>query len=122
MADINKIAETLVSLTVKEVNELSKIMKDEYGIEPMQATIQTVVEQEAAPKEEQTSFDVIIAEIGGSKLSVIKEVRAITQKGLRECKELVETPEAIVGKGISKMQADEIKTKLEAVGAKITIK
>ena len=122
MKDINQIAETLVSLTVKEVNELAKIMKDEYGIEAI-APVQTIVsEQKVEEVEEKTSFDVILTNIGTTKLSVIKEVRTLTQLGLRECKELVETPSAVIKEGISKMQAEEFKARLEGVGASIAIK
>ena len=121
MNDVNKIAKTLVNLTVKEVNELAKIMKDEYGIEPPVVTsVQPA--QEAASLEEKTSFDVFLKEVGGQKLTVIKEVRALLQLGLRECKELTDSAPVDVVKDVSKMRAEEIKTRLESAGATVEIK
>lgn len=119
--DINKIAETLVNLTVKEVNELAKVLKEEYGIEPVVSVAPQQI-QEAAPIEEKTSFDVFLKEVGGKKLNVIKEVRNLLQLGLRECKELVDSAPIDVAKDVSRMRAEEIKAKLETAGATVELK
>ncbi len=122
MADIRKIAETLVSLTILEVKELARIMEEEHGIKAPEPTVQIIPEQAPEAKEEQTEFDVMITAIGGQKLSVIKEVRNLAGIGLRESKELVEGMDKPVQTGISKDQAEDIKAKLESVGATIELR
>ena len=126
MADLKTMAESLVNLTVKEVSELADILKDEYGIEPAAAA--AVVAGPAAGggegggAEEQTEFDVILVDAGASKINVIKEVRGITGLGLKEAKELVEAGGKAVKEQVSKDEAEEIKGKLEAAGAKVELK
>ncbi len=126
MADLKKLAEEIVGLTLLEAQELKTILKDEYGIEPaaggavMMAGPAGGGEAEAA--EEQTEFDVILKAAGAQKINVIKEVRAITGLGLKEAKELVEAGGKAVKEGIAKDEAEEIKTKLEAAGAEVELK
>ena len=124
MADLKDFAEQLVNLTVKEVNELAGILKDEYGIEPAAAAV--AVAGPAAggddAAEEQTEFNVILVAAGASKINVIKEVRAITGLGLKEAKELVDAGGKAVKEGIDKAEADDIKAKLEAAGAEVELK
>ena len=126
MADLKAFAEQLVNLTVKEVSELADILKDEYGIEPAAAAAPVMVAGGAGEggdaAEEKTSFDVILAEIGDKKIGVIKEVRAATSLGLKEAKDLVESAPKAVKEGLSKDDAEELKKKLEAAGAKVEIK
>ncbi len=126
-ADLKALAEQLVNLTVKEVKELADILKEEYGIEPAAAGAVVVAgggaeAAEAEAKEEKTAFDVILQEIGPKKLQVIKEVRAITGLGLKDAKELVEKAPSTIKEGIPKAEAEEIKSKLEELGAKVEIK
>ena len=126
MADLKKLAEEIVNLTLLEAQELKTILKDEYGIEPaaggavMMAGPAGGGEAEAA--EEQTEFDVILKAAGASKINVIKEVRALTGLGLKEAKDLVEAGGKAVKEGISKDEAEEIKGKLEAAGAEVELK
>jgi large subunit ribosomal protein L7/L12 len=126
MADLKKLAEEIVGLTLLEAQELKTILKDEYGIEPaaggavMMAGPAAAGPAEAA--EEKTEFDVILVEAGAQKINVIKEVRAITGLGLKEAKDLVEAGGKAVKEGASKSDAEEIKTKLEAAGAKVELK
>ena len=125
MADINKIAETLVGLTIKEANDLAQVLKDEYGIEPAAAAV--AVAGPAAggggdAAEEQTEFDVILKAAGAQKINVIKEVRAITGLGLKEAKDLVESAPAPIKEGATKDEAEEIKKKLEEAGATVELK
>ncbi|SIO52486.1 LSU ribosomal protein L12P [Rhodovulum sp. ES.010] len=126
MADLKKLAEEIVNLTLLEAQELKTILKDEYGIEPaaggavMMAGPAAGGEAEAA--EEQTEFDVILKSAGASKINVIKEVRAITGLGLKEAKELVEAGGKAVKEQVSKEEAEEIKGKLEAAGAEVELK
>ena len=125
MADINQIAESLVNLTIKEANELLTVLKDEYGIEPAAAAAVMagpVGGDGAAAAEEQTEFDVILAQVGGNKIAVIKEVRAITGLGLKEAKELVDGAPSPIKEGASKDEADDIKGKLEGAGATVELK
>jgi len=124
MADLKKIAEELVNLTLIEANELKDILKDEYGIEPAAGGAVMVAggAGDADAGEEKTEFDVVLADMGGNKISVIKEVRAITGLGLKEAKELVESAPKPVKEAVSKDEAEELKTKLEAAGAKVEIK
>ncbi|GIV39465.1 MAG: 50S ribosomal protein L7/L12 [Thermonema sp.] len=126
MADLKAFAEQLVNLTVKEVNELAKILKEEYGIEPAAAAVAVAAPGaggaagEAA--EEKTSFDVILVDAGASKLNVVKEVKAITNLGLKEAKELVDSTPKPIKEGVSKEEAEDIKKRLEEAGAKVEIK
>ena len=126
MADLKKMAEEIVGLTLLEAQELKTILKDEYGIEPaaggavMMATGGSDAGDSAA--EEQTEFDVILQSPGASKINVIKEVRAITGLGLKEAKELVDAGGKAVKEGVDKAEADEIKGKLEAAGAEVEVK
>ena len=124
MADVKKLAEQLVALTILEAKELNDILKDEYGIEPAAAAVVAGPAgagggEEAAAKDE---FDVILASFGGNKIAVIKEVRGITGLGLKEAKELVEGAPKPVKEGAPKAEAEEIKEKLEAAGATVELK
>ena len=126
MADLKKLAEEIVGLTLLEAQELKTILKDEYGIEPaaggavMMAGPAGDAGGEAA--EEQTEFDVILKSAGASKINVIKEVRAITGLGLKEAKDRVEAGGKAVKEQVSKDEAEEIKGKLEAAGAEVELK
>ena len=128
MADLKKLAEEIVGLTLLEAAELKKILKDEYGIEPaaggavMMAAGPAAGGAPAEAAEEQTEFDVILKSAGAQKINVIKEVRAITGLGLKEAKDLVEAGGKAVKEGVSKAEADDIKKKLEAAGAKVEVK
>jgi large subunit ribosomal protein L7/L12 len=125
MADLKKLAEEIVGLTLLEAQELKTILKDEYGIEPAASgAVMMAGPADAgdAAAEEQTEFDVILKSFGESKINVIKEVRAITGLGLKEAKELVEAGGKAVKEQVSKDEADDVKAKLEAVGAEIEIK
>tara|TARA_B100001093_G_scaffold161776_1_gene154176 strand:+ start:558 stop:938 length:381 start_codon:yes stop_codon:yes gene_type:complete len=126
MADLKKMAEEIVGLTLLEAQELKTILKDEYGIEPAAggAVMMAAAGGDAggAAAEEQTEFDVILKSPGASKINVIKEVRAITGLGLKEAKELVEAGGKAVKEGIDKAEADDIKGKLEAAGAEVELK
>ena len=126
MADLKKLAEEIVGLTLLEAQELKTILKDEYGIEPAAggAVMMAGPAEGAggAAAEEQTEFDVILKAAGASKINVIKEVRAITGLGLKEAKELVEAGGKPVKEGVAKAEADEIKGKLEAAGAEVELK
>lgn len=123
MADVKAIAETLVNLTVKEVQELSQILKDEYGIEPAAAAV--VVAGGAGGGEAaaaKTSFDVVLVEAGAAKLGVVKVVKDLTGLGLKEAKDLVDGAPKPVKEGISKEEAESIKKALEEAGAKVEVK
>lgn len=126
MADLKALAEQIVGLTLLEAQELKTILKDEYGIEPAAggAVVMAAAGGDAggAAAEEQTEFDVILKSAGASKINVIKEVRGITGLGLKEAKELVEAGGKAVKEGVSKDEAEEIKSKLEAAGAEIELK
>ena len=124
MADIKAIAEELVNLTVKEVNELSTVLKDEYGIEPAAAAVAVAAGPAAAGEaaEEKTSFDVILAEAGAAKLQVVKAVKEACGLGLKEAKDLVDGAPAKIKEGISKDEAENLKKTIEAAGAKVEIK
>ncbi len=124
MADLKKLAEELVNLTLIQANELKDILKDEYGIEPAAGGAVMVAggAGDGGAAEEKTEFDVVLADMGSSKINVIKEVRGITGLGLKEAKELVESAPKPVKEGVSKDEAEEIKAKLEAAGAKVEVK
>ncbi len=123
MADLKKLAEEIVGLTLLEAQELKTILKDEYGIEPAAGGAVMVAGPAAAAEavEEKTEFDVVLTEAGANKINVIKEVRAITGLGLKEAKDLVEAG-GKVKEGAAKAEAEEIKGKLEAAGAKVELK
>ncbi|SHL04865.1 50S ribosomal protein L7/L12 [Rhodothermus profundi] len=126
MADLKALAEQLVNLTIKEANELAKILEEEYGIKPAAAAVAVAAGPAggdgAAQAEEKTEFDVILKAVGGNKIAVIKEVRAITGLGLKEAKELVDSAPKAVKEGVSKEEAEQIKAKLEEAGAEVEIK
>ncbi len=124
MADLKDFAEQLVNLTVKEVNELATILKDEYGIEPAAAAVAMAGPAagggEAA--DEQTEFDVILKAAGGSKLAVVKLVKELTGLGLKEAKGLVDDAPSAVKEGVTKDEAEGLKTSLEEAGAEVEVK
>ena len=127
MADLKKLAEEIVGLTLLEAAELKKILKDEYGIEPAAGAVAVAAGPAAgaAPAEaaeEQTEFDVILKAAGAQKINVIKEVRAITGLGLKEAKDLVEAGGKAVKEGVSKAEAEEIQKKLVDAGAEVELK
>jgi large subunit ribosomal protein L7/L12 len=125
MADIKVIAEQLVNLTVKEVKELTDLLKTEYGIEPAAAVAVAAPAQAAdtdAQAEEKTSFDILLKHPGGQKLNVVKLVKEITGLGLKESKDLVDAAPKPVKEGVSKEEAESIKARLEEVGAEVEIK
>ena len=119
MADIKAIAEELVNLTVKEVQELKTVLKDEYGIEPAAAAVAVAAGPAA---EEKTSFDVVLAEVGATKLQVVKAVKEACGLGLKEAKDLVDGAPATIKEGLSKEEAENLKKTIEAAGAKIELK
>jgi large subunit ribosomal protein L7/L12 len=127
MADVKAIAEQLVNLTVKEVNELAQILKDEHGIEPAAAPVMAAAAAGGAAGAgeavaEQTEFDVILKAPGGAKLNVVKLVKDLTGLGLKEAKDLVDGAPKAVKEGISKDEAESIKAKLEEAGAEVELK
>ncbi|QJD96941.1 50S ribosomal protein L7/L12 [Mucilaginibacter robiniae] len=127
MADLKAFAEQLVNLTVKEVNELAQILKDEYGIEPAAAAVAVAAPAagggDAAPAaEEKTSFDVILKEAGGAKLQVVKLVKDLTGLGLKEAKDLVDGAPKELKTGVTKDEAESLKKSLEEAGAVVEIK
>ncbi|MCF0071498.1 50S ribosomal protein L7/L12 [Dyadobacter sp. CY261] len=128
MADLKAFAEQLVNLTVKEVNELATILKDEYGIEPAAAGAVVVAGPaggagaDAPVVEEKTSFDVILKAAGASKLAVVKLVKDLTGLGLKEAKELVDGAPKPVKEGVAKDEADALKKQLEEAGAEVEVK
>ena len=125
MADIKAIAEELVNLTVKEVNELATVLKDEYGIEPAAAAVAVAAGPAAggaAAAEEKTSFDVVLTEVGATKLQVVKAVKEACGLGLKEAKDLVDAAPATVKEGLSKEEAENLKKAIEEAGAKVELK
>jgi large subunit ribosomal protein L7/L12 len=124
MADVKEIAEQLVNLTVKEANELAKVLEEEYDIKPAAAAVAVAGPagggDDAA--EEQTEFDVVLNSAGAKKIAVIKEVRGITGLGLKEAKELVDGAPNTIKEGVSKDEAEELKSKLEDAGAEVELK
>jgi large subunit ribosomal protein L7/L12 len=126
MANLKDFAEQLVNLTVKEVNELAAILKEEYGIEPAAAAVAVAAGggagADAAAAEEQTEFDVILKEAGASKLAVVKLVKELTGLGLKEAKDIVDAAPKPVKEGVSKDEAEGIKKSLEEAGAVVELK
>ena len=126
MADIKKLAEELVNLTVKDVQELANVLKEEYGIEPAAAAVAVAAAPAAAgaaAEAEQTEFTVILNSAGQAKLGVVKAVKEITGLGLKEAKELTDkAPDAIIKEKVSKAEADQIKAALEEAGAEVEVK
>jgi len=125
MADLKKFAEELVNLSVKEVNELAKILKDEYGIEPAAAAVAfagPAAGGDAPVVEEKSTFDVILKAAGGQKLQIVKLVKDITALGLKEAKALVDSAPAPVKEGVSKEEAETIKNQLVEAGAEVELK
>ena len=126
MADLKKLADELVNLTVKDVNELANILKDEYGIEPAAAAVAVAGPAagggDAAAAEEKSEFDVILKSGGASKLAVVKLVKELTGLGLKEAKELVDGAPKPLKEGVSKDEATALKTQLEEAGAEVELK
>ena len=125
MADIKAIAEELVNLTVKEVNELATVLKEEYGIEPAAAAVAVAAGPAAggaAAGEEKTSFDVVLADAGAAKLQVVKAVKEACGLGLKEAKDLVDGAPATIKEGLSKAEAENLKKAIEEAGAKVELK
>lgn len=124
MADIKKFAEELVNLSVKDVQELAKVLKEEYGIEPAAAAVAVAAGHAAGPAAaaEQTEFDVILKSAGQAKLQIVKAVKEITGLGLKEAKELVDGAPKAVKEKISKAEAEQIKAQLEEAGGEVEVK
>ena len=126
MADLKTMAEQLVNLTVKEVNELAGILKDDYGIEPAAAAVAFAGPMggggDSAPVEEQTSFDVILKDAGAQKLAVVKAVKELTGLGLKEAKDIVDGAPSPIKEGVSKDEAEALKKQLEEAGAQVELK
>ena len=126
MADLKAFAEQLVNMTVKEVNELADILKEEYGIEPAAATAVAVSGPASgagdASADEKSEFDVILKAAGGSKLAVVKLVKELTGLGLKEAKEIVDSAPKAIKEGVAKDEAEALKTQLEGAGAEVELK
>ena len=125
MADLKAFAEQLVNLTVKEVNELAEILKNEYGIEPAAAAVAVAAGPAAgaeAAVEEKTSFDVILKSAGANKLAVVKLVKELTGLGLKEAKDMVDGAPSTVKEGVAKDEAEALKKQLEEAGAEVEVK
>ncbi|CAH0336756.1 50S ribosomal protein L7/L12 [Flavobacterium sp. CHNK8] len=122
MADLKQFAEQLVNLTVKEVNELATILKDEYGIEPAAAAVVVSGGGEAAAEDVQTEFTVVLKEAGASKLAVVKLVKELTGLGLKEAKDVVDSAPSNVKEGVTKEEAEGLKKSLEEAGAVVELK
>ncbi|MBP8782620.1 MAG: 50S ribosomal protein L7/L12 [Bacteroidia bacterium] len=124
MADLKAFAEQLVNLTVKEVNELAQILKDEYGIEPAAAAVAVAAGPAAAAEvaEEKTSFDVVLKAAGANKLAIVKLVKELTGLGLKEAKDLVDAAPSVVKEGASKDEAEALKKALTEGGAEVELK
>ncbi|MAT01332.1 MAG: 50S ribosomal protein L7/L12 [Rhodobacteraceae bacterium] len=126
MADLKKLAEEIVGLTLLEAQELKTILKDEYGIEPAAGGAVMMASADsgdaASGGDDQTEFDVILKAAGGNKIAVIKEVRAITGLGLKEAKDMVDAGGKAIKEAVSKEEAEEVKGKLEAAGAEVEVK
>ena len=123
MADVKAIAEELVNLTVKEVNELATVLKDEYGIEPAAVAVAGPAAAGAAgAAEEKSEFDVVLAEVGANKLKVVKAVKEACGLGLKEAKDLVDGAPSTLKEGMAKAEAENLKKAIEAEGAKVELK
>ena len=126
MADVKAIAEELVNLTVKEVNELAQVLKDEYGIEPAAAAVAVAAAPGGAADggsaEEKSPFDVVLTDVGAAKLQVVKAVKEACGLGLKEAKTLVEGAPATIKEGVSKDEAENLKKAIEEAGAKVELK
>jgi len=127
MADLKALAEQLVGLTVKEVNELKDILKDDHGIEPTAAAVAVAAPaggggDAAGAAEEKTEFDIMLNSAGAAKLKVVKEVKTILGVGLKEAKDLVDGAPSVLKEGVSKDEAEKIKADLEAAGAQVELK
>lgn len=127
MADIKALAEQLVNLTVKEVNELAGVLKDEYGIEPAAAAVAVAAAPaggggEAAAPAEKTEFDIFLKNAGGNKLQVVKEVKTLLGLGLKEAKDVVDAAPSMLKQGAPKDEANSVKAALEAAGAEVELK
>lgn len=125
MAELKEFAEQLVNLTVKEVNELATILKEDYGIEPAAAAVAVAAGGEstnAEEVEEQTEFDVILKSAGGSKLKVVKLVKELTGLGLKDAKSLVDGAPSVIKEGIAKDESESLKKSLEEIGAEVELK
>ena len=123
MADLKAFAEQLVNLSVKEVNELSQILKDEYGIEPAAAAVAVAAAPAAGEAaEEKSNFDVVLKAAGAAKLQVVKKVKELTGLGLKEAKELVDGAPSVVKEGLPKAEAENLKKALEEAGAEVELK
>ncbi|TWP27848.1 50S ribosomal protein L7/L12 [Apibacter muscae] len=125
MADLKQLAETLVNLTVKEVSELADILKEEYGIEPAAAAVAVAAGPaagDAGAAEEKTEFDVILKSAGANKLAVVKLVKDLTGKGLKEAKDAVDAAPTAVKEGVAKDEAESLKKQLEEAGAEVELK
>ena len=122
MADLKEFAEQLVNLTVKEVNELAEILKEEYGIEPAAAAVAVAGPAAGEAEEAQTEFDVILKAAGGSKLAVVKLVKELTGLGLKEAKGLVDDAPSAIKEGVTKDEAEALKASLEEAGAEVELK
>ena len=123
MADLKAFAEELVNLTVKEVNELATILKEEYGIEPAAAAVAVAGPAAAGEaEEEKTSFDVVVKSAGSAKLKVVKAVKDVCGLGLKEAKDLVDNAPSVVKEGLAKDEAESLKKELEEAGAEVELK
>jgi large subunit ribosomal protein L7/L12 len=124
MADIKKFAEELVNLSVKEVQELAKILKDEYGIEPAAAAVAVAAPAAAGPaaEVEQTQFDVVLVSAGQAKLQIVKVVKELTGLGLKEAKDLVDAAPKAIKEKVSKAEAEQVKSQIEEAGGEVEIK
>ena len=124
MADIKALAEELVNLTVKEVNELANVLKEEYGIEPAAAAVAVAAAPGAAAEgpAEKTEFDVVLKSAGSAKLQVVKLVKELTGLGLKEAKEMVDGAPSVVKEGLAKAEAEDLKKNLEEAGAEVELK
>ncbi|SEG28065.1 LSU ribosomal protein L12P [Halpernia humi] len=122
MSDLKTLAESLVNLTVKDVNELATILKDEYGIEPAAATVVAAAGGGGEAAEEKTEFDVILKSAGASKLAIVKLVKDLTGAGLKDAKDMVDSAPTAIKEGIPKDAAEALKKQLEEAGAEVELK
>jgi len=122
MSDLKNLAETLVNLSVKDVNELATILKDEYGIEPAAAAVVVAGGASGEVAEEKTEFDVILKSAGASKLAVVKLVKDLTGAGLKDAKDIVDSAPSTIKEGVSKDEAEALKKQLEEAGAEVELK